>query len=41
MFGDGYDWPLWRRYKKLKREHDKKAREILERWRPLGGREPS
>src|SRR5262249_1797821 len=27
-------WPLWRRYRKLKREHDAKAREILERWRP-------
>jgi hypothetical protein len=28
-------WPLWRRLKKLERERDAKAREILERWRPV------
>jgi hypothetical protein len=30
-------WPLWRRLKKLERERDAKAREILERW---GARRP-
>jgi hypothetical protein len=25
-------WPLWRRLRKLERERDAKAREILERW---------
>jgi hypothetical protein len=34
-------WPLWRRLKKLERERDAKAREILERWRPVDRREPS
>ena len=34
-------WPLWRRYRKLERERDAKAREILERWRPTDRREPS
>ena len=34
-------WPLWRRLKKLERERDAKAREILERWRPTDRREPS
>jgi hypothetical protein len=33
--------PLWLRYRKLKREHDAKARETLERWQPLDGRKPS
>jgi hypothetical protein len=33
-------WPLWRRLKKLERERDAKAREILERWRPVDRREP-
>jgi hypothetical protein len=34
-------WPLWRRLKKLERERDAKAREILERWRPVDRRDPS
>ena len=34
-------WPLWRRLKKLERERDAKAREILERWRPVDRGEPS
>jgi hypothetical protein len=34
-------WPLWRRLKRLQRERDTKAREILERWRPTDRREPS
>jgi hypothetical protein len=34
-------WPLWRRLKKLEREHDEKGREVLERWRPPDRREPS
>jgi hypothetical protein len=34
-------WPLWRCLKKLERERDAKAREILERWRPVDRREPS
>jgi hypothetical protein len=34
-------WPLWCRLKKLERERDAKAREILERWRPVDRREPS
>ena len=33
-------WPLWRRLKKLERERDAKAREILEQWRPVDRREP-
>jgi hypothetical protein len=34
-------WPLWRRMRRLQRERDEKAREILERWQPADGREPS
>jgi hypothetical protein len=34
-------WPLWRRYKNLKKEHDEKAREILASWQPHSGRKPS
>jgi hypothetical protein len=34
-------WPLWRCMKKLERERDDKAKEILERWRAFDRREPS
>jgi hypothetical protein len=34
-------WPLWRRLKRLERERDAKAREILVRWQPVDRREPS